>query len=292
MTPNPLSIEAETTVAGAWEKMLTHFTKALPVVNTKNEPVGMLTDEDLLKRCSDILQRLSVSKRLDRSILEEQLRRLRESTLKVADVMSQPVIIAHESEPLGVAANRMAKAEIKRMPVTDKQGNLVGVLSRLDVLRQLSDTELGPRHPNVDVSSARTIGEVMSPDIPTVSASDGLADVVAAFLEYHSHRLIVIDENGKAIGLISDSDVVTRIQPRERRGILNALQRKAPIPPSSKIAEEIMSRGVLSAPSETPVVEAAQKMLSEGRKWLVVIDEHDHPIGLVDRQILFYSILG
>jgi CBS-domain-containing membrane protein len=51
-----------------------------------------------------------------------------------------------------------------------------------------------------------------------------------------------------------------------------------------------MSPGVLTARPETPIVEAVKMMMSPKRKWLVVVDEHDQPLGLVDRHILLRAM--
>ena len=51
-----------------------------------------------------------------------------------------------------------------------------------------------------------------------------------------------------------------------------------------------MSPGVLTAGPETSLVEAVKMMISPKRKWLVVVDEKNHPLGLVDRHILLRAM--
>ncbi|HOW91895.1 MAG TPA: CBS domain-containing protein, partial [Anaerolineaceae bacterium] len=55
-------------------------------------------------------------------------------------------------------------------------------------------------------------------------------------------------------------------------------------------AAELMSPGVLSVSPQTPVTQAARLMLEKGRKWMVVVDDSNKPLGLVDRQILLEAI--
>jgi predicted transcriptional regulator len=137
-----------------------------------------------------------------------------------------------------------------------------------------------------------TIRDVMSPEVPLIDHDATLPEVVAAFIEYDTRRLIVVDQAGRAVGLISDADAVSRVQPQERRGMLSALRQRGPMPSSDVTAGDLMSRGVLSAGPDTEVVEAARRMLSQGRIWLVVVDEAKKPIGLVDRQILLQAVSG
>jgi predicted transcriptional regulator len=102
----------------------------------------------------------------------------------------------------------------------------------------------------------------------------------------------VVDDEGKAIGLISDSDVVARIQPEKQNGILKALRRLGQTPPSQMTASNLMSPGVLTAFPETSVLEATKIMIDQSRKWLVVVDVNGLPVGLVDRKILLESLAG
>jgi CBS domain-containing protein len=52
-----------------------------------------------------------------------------------------------------------------------------------------------------------------------------------------------------------------------------------------------MSPGVLTALPDTLLTDAAQKMLSPDRKWLVVVDIEGKAVGLVDRQVLFKATM-
>jgi CBS domain-containing protein len=95
----------------------------------------------------------------------------------------------------------------------------------------------------------------------------------------------------RPLGLISDADVVTRVQPEVRRGVMQALRGKRNVPDEKMTAAQLMSRKVLSATPNTPLTEAAHLMLSQQRKWMVVIDENGKAIGLVDRQVLLKALM-
>ncbi|PWH15950.1 MAG: hypothetical protein DDG60_05015 [Anaerolineae bacterium] len=287
MTREVETLSPEMTVAAAWQKMLETLIKAMPVVDNSGQVLGMVTDEDLLERAG-LQQRLSVAERLDKPLLDEEIARLRQSPLRVADVMSKPPITAQAREPLGLAAMRMAKHGIKRLPVLNDQGQLMGVLSRVDILRLLS--EKPAMKMTAPLGATQTVRDVMTPVIPAVQQDDELPEIVEKLLESGTHRVIVLDGFGKAIGLISDSDVVARIQPSQRRGVIAALFGDALAPSSSVTAAELMSPGVLTARPETSLVQAARMMMNPKRKWLVVVDEQDKPLGLVDRHILLRAL--
>jgi CBS domain-containing protein len=287
MTREVVTLYPEMFVAEAWQKMLDTLLKALPVVDQEGHVVGMLTDEDLLERAG-LQQRLSVAEKLDTGTIKAEIARLGESQLTVADVMSKPAIIVRAKDSLGLAAARMAKAGIKRLPVVDEEGRLVGVLSRVDILRLVAEKDA--RKLTAPLGAAVCVRDVMSESIPVVQEKDDLATIVDTMLEGGSHRVIVVNSKGHAVGLISDSDLVARLQPADQPDMLAALQRKGKTPPAKVTAGELMSPGVLTAKPETPLVNAVKMMMSPKRKWLVVVDEKDHPLGLVDRHILLRAM--
>src|SRR5581483_6382706 len=126
MTREVITLTPDMSIAESWQRMVKHNLKALPVVDGNNVVVGMLTDEDILTRAG-LGQRLAVATRLDAAHLQQEFQRLQESALKVGDIMNQPPITAHPKESLAVAAAHMAKNGIKRLPIVDEGGKLVGV---------------------------------------------------------------------------------------------------------------------------------------------------------------------
>jgi CBS domain-containing protein len=131
----------------------------------------------------------------------------------------------------------------------------------------------------------------MTVKIPMVSLDEDLSGIIDAFARSNSHRLIVVDAQGKAVGLLSDSDVVVRVQPSRRKNVLEALRQVGKPAPGKETAFDLMSPGPLTAPPDMSILDALQTMLAESRKWLVVVDEDGKPLGLVDRQILLEAVI-
>jgi CBS-domain-containing membrane protein len=291
MTREVITLTPEMSLAQAWDRMLQNNTKALPVVDAHKVVIGMLTDEDILTRAG-LGQRLAIAERLDRAVLQQELARMSDSGLRVREVMSQPAVTTHPKESLAVAASRMAARGIKRLPVVDENGKLVGVIARLDILDQVADahTRIG-RKPGPS-RAGHSVRDVMLSEIPTVPANANLAELVNAFVAANTHRLIVVDENAHPLGLVSDADVVSRIQPTHQRSMLDALQQRGPVPASSATARDLMSPDVLTVTSETSLADATKSMLTAGRKWMIVTDAQGKPLGLLDRQTLLRAVTG
>jgi CBS domain-containing protein len=289
MTTEVVTLTPEMSVQQAWNQMLHNQVKATPVIDSIGKVVGILTDGDLLERAG-VQQRLSVAIRMDPDEINQELHSLEDSPLKVNDVMTHLVITVLENESLGLATSRMVKYGMKRLPVVDSEDKLVGVLSRLDILRQVAQTPYEAPNAQMHNGSVRLVTDIMSSEIPMINQDDGLSLIVEKFSKTKSHRLIVVDQDGKAIGLISDSDVVARVQPHQRRGILEALKNIGKPPAGRETAFDLMSPGPLTAAPETTVVEALKMMLADARKWMVVVNEKGNPLGLVDRQIMLEAM--
>jgi CBS-domain-containing membrane protein len=289
MTDNVISVAPETPVSSVWKQMLENQVKAIPVIDKEGRVLGIITDEDLLARAG-IRQRLSIAVRMDAAEINQEVRLLERSNVFAADVMTRPALTAQDIESLNIAAQRMLKAGLKRLPVVNSGGRLVGMLSRLDILRQIADSPAKPPAEHLPARIGGVVQDVMTADVPMVAKEEGLAGIITKILSTPIHRLIVIDEDGAAIGLISDSDVVARVQPALRRGILDALRQIGKPPLGREKAADLMSAGLLTARADLPVYEALRQMLTEGRKYLVVVDETGKPLGLVDRQIMLESM--
>ncbi len=285
MTPNPIAVQATDPLAQAWQVMRRHNLKAVPVVDASRRVVGVLT-------ATDILAPLSVAESLPAADLAQRLQTLT-AGLQVADRMSAPPIVAQADEPLGHAVRRMVQRRLKRLPVVDEDGRLVGVISRVDVLRTV--VPLPPARTKGEGAEPPALGhrleDLLTPDFPRVAPEATLAEVVEALLAHDARRVVVVDAAGRPLGLITDADLVARVAPEARAGLLDALLRRRAAPDEHLTARDLMSPGVITAPAETPLTEALARMLAANRKWLVVVDAQGRALGLLDRQRALSALL-
>jgi acetoin utilization protein AcuB len=124
MTPFPLTTTPQTPIADAVALMIDHHVRHLPIVDATSEVVGMLSERDVRSAIGDPVQYVE----------------LRRSTVRlhVRDVMSTPVITVPFDRPLIAVARLFADTRIGAVPVLDKFGALVGIISYVDALRVLS----------------------------------------------------------------------------------------------------------------------------------------------------------
>jgi len=288
MTAPAVAVREGDSIATAWDLMLERGLKALPVVDAAGRPVGLISDNDLMER-TGLVQRLGIAERLDAATLAAWRAAIAAQGTTLGEVMSRPAVTLRADSPLGQAAAMMAKQDVKRLPVVDGDGRLAGMLSRVDVLGAVTPAVKAQRARPPE-GAQRTVGDAMAARVPAVAADADLPEVVERMVEGGFKRVIVLDAAGRPLGLITDGDLVARVRPETRPGLLNALARRGRAPEDGALARDLMSPGVLTVPADLPVGEAIQHALANRRKRLVVVDGEGRVIGIVDRQDLLRAV--
>ncbi|MFI9201617.1 CBS domain-containing protein [Streptomyces sp. NPDC053048] len=103
---------------------------AMPVLAGEGRVIGVVSEADLLAKEEYKGREPS---HVDRP---EQLGNLAKAGARTAeDLMSTPAITVHADATVAEAARAMALRGVKRLPVVDAEGKLVGIVSRADVLK-------------------------------------------------------------------------------------------------------------------------------------------------------------
>jgi CBS domain-containing protein len=129
----------------------------------------------------------------------------RTDDLAVADVMTlDPIVIAADA-PLEDAERLMRERAISGLPVVDAAGMLVGVISRADVIE---DGTIPMAILLRKMPSGLRVGELMSSPAITVETTDALIEAARRMRDNRIHRLVVVDDVGRPLGVLSASDFV------------------------------------------------------------------------------------
>ena len=115
----------------------------------------------------------------------------------------------------------------------------------------------------------------------TVSMDDTLEKIKSLFTQHKFHHVLVLDE-GRLIGVISDRDVLKQISPyvgtmAEDNRDLNTLKKRA---------HQVMSRKIVSISKSVGVEKAAQLLLTEDISCLPVLSESGGVEGILTRHDL------
>src|SRR5881398_391795 len=122
MTSNPCSIDSDKPVAYAAKMMRDEDVGLAPIVEG-NRLVGTLTDRDIAIRV--------VAEGKDP-----------EST-KVREIASTEVVTVDPQQGLDEALRLMAKHQVRRLPVVEEDGRLVGVVAQADVAEEAKPKKVG-----------------------------------------------------------------------------------------------------------------------------------------------------
>src|SRR3989344_4825154 len=129
MTPHPVSVGPEDSAVYAARVLFEHHFNGLPVINEKNEVVGILTEYDLISRGGDLHMStlINVLGNLDTYKKDNSL---------VKDVMNTDPVTVQEDDLIQALAEIFAKHHrVNPVPILNKDKKLVGVVSRFDLVK-------------------------------------------------------------------------------------------------------------------------------------------------------------
>jgi CBS domain-containing protein len=122
--------------------------------------------------------------------------------MKVAEIMSAPVLTCMPETSLAQAARLMQSADCGILPVVDSDGRVVGIITDRDICLAIAASNRSPR--------AMDVHEVMARYPVVAREDDELSAVLTAMCHGRVRRLPVLDGTGRLVGLLSLDDIVIR----------------------------------------------------------------------------------
>lgn len=132
MTSPAISVPASATYHDIIEAMVTHAISAVPVVDANGYVVGVVSEADLLHKM-ELAGAAPVHRLIERKRVRDGRRKA--VAVSAADLMSEPAIVIRPTASIPAAAALMTEHDIKRLPVVDGGDQLVGIVSRADLVR-------------------------------------------------------------------------------------------------------------------------------------------------------------
>jgi CBS domain-containing protein len=140
--------------------------------------------------------------------------------MKAADVMTRDVVSIGPEASILEAVRLMLQHRISGLPVVDAAGDLEGIVTEGDFLRRaetgtqrkrsrLVEFLLGPGRLATEYvhTSGRRVGEVMTPEVQTVSEDAPLEDVVH-LMERHRVKRVPVVRDGKVVGIVTRANLM------------------------------------------------------------------------------------
>jgi CBS domain-containing protein len=123
---------------------------------------------------------------------------LKDLSLKLEKIMTRPAISARKNTPAKDIAFEIFYGFFSGMPVTDENGKVIGVVTELDLLKQV---RAGKDFEKI------TAEDIMTKEPLTVDINTSLEDALAIMIEKNIIRIPVTDES-RLVGVIARRDIL------------------------------------------------------------------------------------
>jgi len=143
MTANPAVVQPDTPLKEAIKLLAQKQISGLPVVNQEGKLVGVLSEADLMWQETGVdpppyfMFLDSVIYLQNPSRYEKELHKALGQT--VGEVMTDRPISITGNQSLKEAAQLMHKREVRRLPVVDEANQVVGIITRGDIVRTMAN---------------------------------------------------------------------------------------------------------------------------------------------------------
>ena len=133
--------------------------------------------------------------------------------MQVKELMSREVVMIGPAESCLDAVVRMQRARVRHLPVVNRDGLLVGIVTDRDLRHYLFTPRvfevLGSTRVDVLLDGVR-VAEIMSTDVMTVEAGASVSDAAGTMRKHRVGSLPVM-ENGRMVGIVTEVDILRQI---------------------------------------------------------------------------------
>lgn len=261
-----ITIHPESSIFEALLQMQTNFVKHI-VVSVKNIPVGIVTERDINKFLGEDKTAHAIDE------------------IPIKHVMQKNIITITDGteDHFDQCAARMETFKIGSVILVNDNGELIGIVSRTDLTKSYANV-FGGKY---------LVKNFMNKKVVTCRKSDSLKFALSLMNKNQVSRLVVTDENGYPVGLISTntllthSDYFTKGNTRSRDYLL-------PIDGEKLTVDDLLTEELLTINEEEDLAIAANKMIKNKVGGIPVVDANHNLVGIVSKTdvVRAFSIVG
>jgi len=261
-----ITVKPESSIFDALLQMQTNFIKHI-VVAVKNIPIGIVTERDINK------------------FLEENKTAYAINEIPIKHVMQKNIItiVNGTEDHFEQCAARMETFKIGAVILINDNGELTGIISKTDLTKSFANV-FGGKY---------LVKNFMNKKIVTCRRSDSLKFALSLMNKNQISRLIVTDENGYPVGLISTntllthSDYFTKGNTRSRDYLL-------PINGEKLTVNDLLTDELVIINEEEDLAVAASKMIKNKIGGIPVVSSENNLVGIVSKTdvVRAFSVVG
>ncbi|MCG3127312.1 MAG: Inosine-5'-monophosphate dehydrogenase [Phycisphaerae bacterium] len=132
-----------------------------------------------------------------------------------------------------------------------------------------------------------TVGQIMTRHVITIAMDEPLSRAREILSDHGIRHLVVLDQ-GRVVGIVSDRDVLATLSPY---AVSDLTARPQDLATLAKPVHQFMTRRPISVNSSTPVDEASRLMVEHTISSLLVVDDH-RLVGIVTSKDLLRLSAG
>jgi CBS-domain-containing membrane protein len=133
-------------------------------------------------------------------------------------IMSADVVCARPTLEIAGVVSLMIRHHIGCIPVVDDRRHPIGMITKFDIVEQL-DAFMRSSHrgsPMPADLAARTADELMMPLAMTLDQHASIAHAAALMTTEDLHHVVVVDDRGLLVGIVSTKDIATWLAENDR----------------------------------------------------------------------------
>ena len=131
--------------------------------------------------------------------------KVQNENILVSDIMCRNLILFSPDQSIHDVMKLFIKHRISGGPVVDTAGNLIGVISEADCMKEISES----RYFNMPILD-KTVNHFMTSPVDTIDASFSIFEAASMFSKSSRRRYPVVDKN-RLVGQLSRKDIVIAV---------------------------------------------------------------------------------
>jgi CBS domain-containing protein len=170
MTTHVVAVRENASFKDMASRLREHRVSAFPVLDDDNKVIGVVSEADLLTKAA---LEYPVGGRVNGMLHHKE--QVKAAATTAVDLMNKPPVTIGPNELVSHAARLMYARRVKRLPVVDHDGRLLGIVSRADLLSVYSRPDEDIRH---DITNGIILETLLcDPARFTVTVKDGIVTI-------------------------------------------------------------------------------------------------------------------